>query len=176
MMFSDGIMVVFCIYFFSTHFSRVCLVYRQAAGLWWQDRLRPIVETVVNLTLNILLVRFFGVTGVMFSTIFCIVFIEGTWGASILFKHYFTEEKMASYLLKLLLSWGLTALSCAICYYICQKIALQGIAALIVNGIIASAVSLTIFAVGNSFLPEFRDALAFFLKLSGLKRLFAAKK
>ncbi len=174
MMFTDGIMVVFCIYFFSTHFSRICLVYRQAAGLWWQDRFRPIVETVVNLTLNILLVKWIGVTGVMFSTIFCIVFIEGTWGASILFRHYFTEEKMSVYLLKQLLSWGLTALSCGICYYVCKKLALQGIAALIVNGSIATVVSLTVFAAGNSFLPEFKPAIAFVGKLTGLNRL--AKK
>ena len=129
MMFTDGIMFVFCIYFFSIHFSRVCHVYRDAAGLWWQDRFRPIVETVVNLVLNILLVKYLGVTGVMFSTIFCIVGIEGTWGTRILFKYYFSEEKMSVYMLKLLWSWLLTAGSGAIVYFICRAIPMQGIPA-----------------------------------------------
>ena len=168
--------MIFCIYFFSIHFGRVCHIYRQAAGLWWQDRYRPIVETVVNLTLNILLVRLIGVSGVMFSTIFCIVFIEGTWGASILFRHFFTEEKMSKYMLKVLWSWILTALSGVICYWICHKIALDGIPALIVYGLIASAVSLAIFAAGSSFLPEFKDAIAFALKLAGLNKLLGRKK
>lgn len=176
MMFGDGIMVVFCVYFFSTHFSRICHLYRQAAGLWWQDRYRPIVETVVNLSLNILLVRFIGVSGVMLSTIFCIVFIEGTWGTAILFRHYFTEEKQSKYMLKLLYYWFLTALSGAICYFICSKIALEGIKALIVYGIIGSIVSVGIFVLGSSFLPEFKPSVAFALHITGIQKLLGKKK
>jgi O-antigen/teichoic acid export membrane protein len=170
MMFSDGIMVIFCIYFFSIHFSRVCHIYRDAAGLWWQDRFRPIVETVVNLTLNILLVRFIGVSGVMLSTIFCIVFIEGTWGTRILFKHYFTEEKQSKYMLKLLWLWILTAIAGAACYFTCSLIKLQGIPAIIVYGIIATVISIAVYAAGNSFLPEFKPAVQFALRLVGLKK------
>ena len=176
MMFEDRVMIVFCVYFFSTHFSRVAHLYRQAAGLWWQDRYRPIVETVVNLGLNILLVRFIGVTGVMFSTIFCIVFIEGTWGTRILFKYYFTEEKQSRYMLKLLWSWILTAVSCAICYFVCRRIPLDGIPAVIVYGCIGSAVSVVVYAVGSCFLPEFKPSIAFMLKLAGLNKLKARLK
>ena len=174
MMFEDGIMFIFCIYFFSTHFVRVCHLYRQAAGLWWQDRYRPIVETVSNLVLNILFVKIFGVSGVMFSTIFCMVCIEGTWGTRILFKHYFTEEKQSKYMLKLLWSWILTGISGAAVYFICKIIALDGIPALIVGGIIGSAVSVVVFVIGSSFLPEFKDACAFALHIVGMDKI--AKK
>jgi len=171
MMFDDGIMFIFCIYFFSTHFVRVCHLYRQAAGLWWQDRYRPIVETVSNLVLNILFVKIFGVSGVMFSTIFCMVCIEGTWGTRILFKHYFTEEKQSRYMLKLAWSWILTAISSAIVYLICKKIALEGIPALIVYGIIGSVVSVIVYVAGNSFLPEFKDACTFALHIVGMDKI-----
>ena len=171
MLFSDGIMAIFCIYFFSMHFSRVCHIYRDAAGLWWQDRYRPIVETVVNLTLNILLVKYIGVSGVMLSTIFCIVFIEGTWGTRILFKHYFVGEKQSTYMIKLLYTWGLTAVSCAICYVIYKLTNLSGIPAIIVYGLIATAVSNIIYAVGNSFLPEYKSAISFAKKLVSFKGL-----
>ncbi len=171
MLFSDGIMAIFCIYFFSIHFSRVCHIYRDAAGLWWQDRYRPIVETVVNLTLNILLVKFIGVSGVMLSTIFCIVFIEGTWGTRILFKHYFTGEKQSTYMLKLFYTWALTAVSCVICYAIYKLTNLSGIPAIIVYGIIATAVSNIIYAVGNRFLPEYKSAVSFAKKLVSFKGL-----
>ena len=170
MMFDDGIMVIFCVYFFSIHFSRVCHIYRDAAGLWWQDRYRPIVETVVNLTLNILLVRFIGVSGVMLSTIFCIVFIEGTWGTRILFKHYFTEEKQSVYMLKLLWTWIITAAAGAACYLICKAIKLTGIPAFIVYGIIATIIANAVYAVGNSILPEFKSTVKFALKLVGIKK------
>lgn len=170
MMFDDGIMVIFCVYFFSIHFSRVCHIYRDAAGLWWQDRYRPIVETVVNLTLNILLVRFIGVSGVMLSTIFCIVFIEGTWGTGILFKHYFTEEKQSIFMLKLLWLWVLTALAGAICYFLCKIIKLNGIPAFIVYGIVATLIANIVYAAGNSILPEFKPTVYFALKLIGIKK------
>jgi len=170
MLFGDGIMVIFCIYFFSTHFSRVCHIYRDAAGLWWQDRYRPIVETVVNLSLNILLVRFIGVSGVMLSTIFCIVFIEGTWGTRILFKHYFTEEKQSVYMLKLLLTWGLTAAAGVACYFVCGLIHLTGIPAFIVYGVVATIIANLVYAAGNSILPEFKPTVRFALSLVGIKK------
>nr|WP_316624100.1 polysaccharide biosynthesis protein [uncultured Ruminococcus sp.] len=170
MMFGDIVMVVFCIYFFATHFSRICHIYRDAAGLWWQDRFRPIVETVVNLSLNILLVRYIGVTGVMLSTIFCIVFIEGTWGTRILFKHYFTEEKQSKYMLKLLWLWIVTAAAGAACYFVCGMINLEGIPAIIVYGIIATVISFVFYAAGNCFLPEFKPAVSFALRLAGIKK------
>ena len=169
MMFENWIMIVFCVYFFSMHFSRVCYIYRQASGLWWQDRFRPIVETVVNLVLNVLLVKFIGPSGVMFSTIFCIVFIDGTWGTRVLFKHYFTEEKQSRYMLKLLWTWFLTAAAGAICYFICGRIKLQGIPALIVYAAVATVVANVVYILGSSFLPEFKPAAAFAKKLAGLK-------
>ena len=132
------------------------------------------METVVNLVLNILLVKYLGVTGVMLSTIFCIVGIEGTWGTRILFKYYFSEEKMSVYMLKLLWSWLLTAGSGAIVYFICRAIPMQGIPAILVYGIIGSAVSVVIYILGNVFMPEFKPAVAFALKLIGLNKV--AKK
>lgn len=170
MMFGDGIMIIFCVYFFSMHFSRVCHIYRDAAGLWWQDRFRPIVETVVNLSLNILLVRFIGVSGVMLSTIFCIVFIEGTWGTRILFKHYFTEEKQSKYMFKLLWTWIITTVAGVTCYFACKAINLSGIPAIIVYGIIASLIANVFYAAGNSILPEFKPTVNFALRLIGIKK------
>ena len=171
MMFGDSVMMIVCVYFFTMQFSRIILLYHQAAGLWWHDKYRPVVAAAVNLTLNILLVRFIGVSGVMLSTIFCIIFIECAWGARTLYRHYFTEEKMSHYLTRLLLSVVLTVLSGAICYVVCSKIPLEGIAALIVRAAIASVVSNLIFAAGSRFLPEFKPSIAFILRLTGLKKL-----
>ena len=184
MMFNDVIMVMFCVYFFSIHFVRVCHIYRDAAGLWWHDRYRPVVETVTNLSLNVLLVYLaqklklhgYEVSGVMLSTIFCIVFIEGTWGTRILFKHYFTEEKQSKYMMRLLWSWILTAIAGAICYVICMYIPLTGIPAIIVYGIIATVIANIIYALGSSMLPEFKPAVRFALKLVGMNKFIKKSK
>ena len=161
MLFGDGIMTIFCIYFLTQGFNRICYIYRQAAGLWWQDRYRPVVESVVNLTLNIVLVKYIGVVGVMLSTIFCLVTINCVWGTYTLFKHYFTEEHMSVFLLKLVLYTALTAISGTICYFICKWVGLSGVTAIIVNLAIATLISNIVFAVGSSFLPEFKPAISF---------------
>ena len=180
MMFEDYIMIIFCIYFFSMHFSRICHLYRDAAGLWWQDRFRPIVETLVNLTLNIVLVKYLGyiiplnnigVSGVMFSTIFCIVFIEGTWGTRILFKHYFTQVKMSKYMLRLTWYWILAIIAGGGCYFACSKIGLEGIPAFIVYGIVGTLITAVVYIAGTCFLPEFMPSVAFGFKIIGMKKI-----
>ena len=77
-------------------------------------------------------------------------------------------------MLKLLWSWLLTAGSGAIVYFICRAIPMQGIPAILVYGIIGSAVSIVIYILGNVFMPEFKPAVAFALKLIGLNKV--AKK
>ena len=74
-------------------------------------------------------------------------------------------------MLKLLWSWLLTAGAGAIVYFVCKKIALQGIPAVIVYGIIGTVVSAAVFCVGNSFLPEFKEAVAFALKVVGAEKI-----
>ena len=164
MLFGDGIMVVFCIYYLTQGFNRICYIYRQAAGLWWQDRYRPVVESLLNLGLNIILVKYIGVVGVMFSTIFCLVTINCIWGAYTLFKHYFTDEHMSVYLLKIVLFSVLTAISGTICYFICLWLGLSGIVAIIVNLLVATFISNIVFAAGSSFLPEFKPTINFVKK------------
>ena len=169
-MFDDGLMIIFCIYFLTNHFSRMGFLYRQAAGLWWQDRYRPVVESLVNLGLNILLVRYLGVAGVMLSTIFCICFIDCLWGGRVLFKNYFTEEKQSLYTLKLALYLVLTIFAGEICYLISSWIGIRGVTGIIINVIIASVIGNAIFALGTSFLPEFKPSVNFALRLVGIKK------
>lgn len=115
-LFNDGIMMIFCVYFYTWRMGDLCYTYRQAAGLWWQDRVRPVAEAAVNLLLNVVLVRFFGVAGVLFATILCLVFINAGWGARILYKYYFKEQSCIKYLKSLFQFGLLTFLGCLICY------------------------------------------------------------
>lgn len=88
-------------YFFMRMMNMVAYVYRQTAGLWWENRYRPLMEAFSNLFLNILLVRKFGVTGVMLSTVMTMLPFNTIWGSTILFRNYFSEEKQLYYLLRL---------------------------------------------------------------------------
>lgn len=86
-LFSNGAMLVFCVYYYVDMMGNLCFVYRQAAGLYQHRKWVPVLESVVNITLNILLVRRFGVVGVLLSTIFCQLFINLGWSSGILFDY-----------------------------------------------------------------------------------------
>ena len=73
-------------------------------------------------------------------------------------------------MLKLGLYWGLTMLAGEICYLISNWLGMEGVPSIIVNVVIASVVSNVIFAVGTSFLPEFKPSVRFLLKLAGIKK------
>lgn len=84
--------MLFAIYFYAQTMGDMVFLYRTAAGLWWQDRIRPIVEAAVNIVLNFILVIAWGIHGVILATIFTLLGINFLWGAYILFKHYFKRN------------------------------------------------------------------------------------
>ena len=174
LMFDDLTMSVFCIYFFTNRCGDICYTYRQSAGLWWEDRYRPIVEAVANLTLNIILVQIIGVTGVMLSTIIGLVFINAIWGSRILFKHYFTGYKQSSYLLELLLYTVVTTAACAASGAICSLLpqlgrTFAGFALIAARGVICMVVSNAIFWIVYRKMPQYRNMLALAKKIVRIK-------
>lgn len=97
-LFDMGMVALFCIYFYCLELGEITYVYREAAGLWWEDRYRPIIESVANLSLNLLLVSKFGVYGVIASTIISMVVISLPWTSYILFNKYFKKNVFSFYI------------------------------------------------------------------------------
>lgn len=112
---------------------KVVLTYKDAAGMWWADKWRPLVGCIVNLTLNIVLVKNFGVVGVMLSTVISYAFIEMPWETHVLFQNYFKHSEKDYYIemfaitLKMLIAGFLT-------YYICTFITVSHVAYGVRNG------------------------------------------
>ncbi len=170
-LFPTSLMLVFVVYFFTERMGNICFQYRQASGLWWEDRLRPIVDGVTNLTLNYFLVQSLGVVGVMLSTIFCQVIIDSLWGSRILFRSYFKEHRQRSYLLRLLLYCLMTAAACAASFLICRLIpepegrSVMAILWMIPRCLICLAVCFAFFLPVYRKLPEYTSARSLVLRL-----------
>jgi O-antigen/teichoic acid export membrane protein len=159
MMLGNSMMFLFCLYFWGMHVSYICYTYRQAAGLWWQDKVRPIVETFANLGLNIILVKTLGVSGVLLSTLLCLFLINAGWGAKVLFKYYFTDKKISSYFLRIVIYGAATFAACVVSYTICSKLTVGGWIGIILYGIIAFVCSNVILWITLHKLPEYRDTV-----------------
>ena len=96
LMFPFGMVILFCIYFFSIVSLRIVVIYKDAAGIWREDMFRCYLSCFLNLLINIASVRYIGVYGVIGSSVFVSVFID-PWIANTLFKVQFKDSPRLFY-------------------------------------------------------------------------------
>lgn len=143
------------IYFFLPRLTTMTYTYREAAGLWWEDRFRPLVATAVNLVVNILLVQIIGMNGVIISTLVCTIFINVPWGSYILFKNYF-KKPLKEYFGQLLYYLLITNLAGFVTLWICNLLPATGWIILFVKAFICCIVPNIIFFVFYKNMKEFK--------------------
>ena len=139
--------------------------YRQAAGLWWEDRFRPVVLTITNLTLSLILIQYIGMNGVILATIFCTLFITIPWGGRVLFKNYF-QLPMKEYYCNSLLYAVTTIFTGFACYVICNVfITENSLISLILKIIISAITANIIFWSIYMHKPEYKNMVLKFVKI-----------
>lgn len=74
-----SIVILLCVYFWFYELVMMISVYKDAGGIWHQDRFRPLIAGVVNLILNLVLVRIIGLYGIVLSTIISQVLVSLPW-------------------------------------------------------------------------------------------------
>lgn len=67
------VVILMTIYFYVYQIRKVILTYKDAGGIWWEDRYRPYIVMVVNLVCNLVMVQFIGIYGVILSTIISMI-------------------------------------------------------------------------------------------------------
>ena len=141
-------MLLFVLYFFVIQIRRTVLTFKNVSGMWWEDRYKPYVSMIVNLLMDIVLVKNIGVNGALISSIICIAFIEIPWEANVLCRELF-EKNVFRYLIKVLSFLGIAIINSGVVYILSINIfRTTGIFGLIVRGIFASIISIfTIFVV-----------------------------
>lgn len=132
---SDGMVILFCVYFYSLRVGDIAAIYRQSAGLWWEDRFRPIIESVANLTLNIFMVKFWGMVGVIISTIVTVIAINIPWASYVLFKYYFRKD-VRIYWKRIVINSLVVFIACLVTKIFSNFVGETGINALALKGMI----------------------------------------
>ena len=73
------IVVCLCVYFYLYETTRLLNVFKNAGGIWHEDRFRPLISAIVNLALNLISVNYIGIYGIVLSTIVALGVIEIPW-------------------------------------------------------------------------------------------------
>lgn len=165
LMFPYYVVLELCLYFYVYMIRKIPVVYKDAAGIWWEDRFRPYVCMVTNVVLNIILVQIIGISGIVLSTVFSL-FISIPWENRTIFKNVFHcgssayYKKMFSYAGSMLLGGLMTG-------WICSFFG-EGIPAFLLRCVMCVIVPNAIFLCLNCRRQEFKDSTAMLLRV--LKR------
>lgn len=114
-----SIVVLLCIYFWGFQLEKLLSVFKDAGGIWHEDRYRPLIYGVTNLVLNIIMVQFIGLFGIVLSTIITVFFISIPWIIHNIFSLLY-KRKSTGYLKSIVYY---TCVSCVVAvanHYICN--------------------------------------------------------
>lgn len=152
--------VCFCIYYFVYEINQLLNLYKDAAGIWHEDRFRTLITALSNLVMNLIMVQFWGIYGVILSTVLSTVFVGMPWLLHNLFTLLFDKSQLISYFKRLMLYAFVTCSGCIVTYGVCTMIMLTGWGLLIVRLIICCIVPNLIFLIAYRKLSEFEDSFS----------------
>ncbi len=151
--------ICFCVYFFIFEINQLLNTYKDAAGIWHEDRFRPLVTAIVNLGMNLGLVHVCGIYGVLLSTALSMLFVGMPWLLHNLFTVLFKKSQIRNYLFRLIRYTLITVVSCSVCVIICNCFNFSVIITLIVNAVVCCIVPNLIYLIVYHRMPEFRESL-----------------
>lgn len=159
LMLSISAVICFVVYFFVRQFNALFNLYKDASGMWHEDRLRPLAAALTNLALNLILVQFIGIYGILLSTVIAILCVGMPWLLHNLFTVIFDRKHMWSYIGSLLRYCLVVLFSCVITYLICSRINIGLIPTILVRGMICIIVPNTIYLLVFRKTDEYNQAL-----------------
>ena len=168
-MLSFKLVICICVYFFIRNINTLINMYKDAAGMWHEDKWRPLVVALSNLGLNVIMVQYIGLFGILLSTIITMAFIGMPWLIYNLFTVIFKRNAL-EFVFKMLFYGIITFAMCIITYTICSQIITTGIVGFIIKGIVIFVIANILFVIATFFLPEFNETKQLIKKI--LKRKF----
>ena len=148
----------FVIYFMVYQIPLFWVTYKDAAGIWRQDKFRPLIGASANLILNLLLVNYIGINGILISTIASYVFVSVPW-LLVNVKKYIIDYDLKYYLTRLFLYIIVMIASTILSKLICDSLKFRGLVEILVNLAISIIFGGGIFILCFSWTKEFKATL-----------------
>ena len=134
-------------------------------GIWWKLKYSNIAEAFGNVILNLVLGKLFGITGIILATIITIFVFNFMWRTIILFKEYFVGMSLQEYLRNHLYWIVGVVFAAMITWKICNRIHVNTILQIIVNGVICVLVPNIILLILFWKTKQFRNAKQFVMNM-----------
>ena len=151
--------VCLVVYYYIYEINQLLNLYKDAGGIWHEDRFRPLVTAVVNLGMNVIMVQFWGIYGVLLSTVLSMLFVGMPWLFYNLFTTMFDRTQFGSYLINLIKYTITAAISGVIVLLICNLINFGLLVTIIIRLMICVIIPLTIYMVIFAKSVEFKQSI-----------------
>lgn len=155
---SDFVIILMCIYFYIHSISDNATMIREATGVWWIGKEGAVIESLLNLLLDILFVRYWGIQGVLIATILALVCINLPFEYLSIFKGYFKID-VRQYFFKQVLYLANGIFVCGITYMVCRRFPLSNFKALMAEAGICILLPNVLYIILNFYRKEFKELL-----------------
>ena len=153
--------LLICVSYYLNRMRSAVNIFKEGAGIFWQNRFMPIAESVVNLFVSIVLGMFMGIDGVILGTIISTIVAPLWVEPKVLYKHYFKKsvwDYFKTYIRDVLIMIGVGV----ICYFVCSFIPDGGIWWLIARFAVCGGVTGLLLIVAYLPTKDFKNSLAWF--------------
>ena len=150
--------ILFCVYFIGYEYVMFMSVYKDAAGIWHDDRFRPLLSGIINVFLNLYLVNIMGLYGVILSTILSLYLVSAPWITVNVFKNIFPRENLWQFLRRTICYIGVIVISVGVVYLVTYLLSDNNLLFFIIKGIICIIVPNAVYWVFYHRLQEYKSA------------------
>lgn len=164
------IVILLCFYFWFYELVMMISVYKDAGGIWHEDRFRPLIAGIANLLINLILVNSIGLYGIIISTILSQLFISLPW--IIRNVNALIFDRSSSEYFKIITKNTLkVVLSTTIVYCIVSFIDMENLCGLMIKGISTVFLSMLVLIVFFKHDNQYNDAKKMLFRLLKLERV-----
>ena len=176
LMLDFSIVVCFVIYFYVCEVNQLLNTYKDAGGIWHEDRFRPLVTAITNLGMNLVMVQFWGLYGIILSTVLSMLLVGMPWLFHNLFTTMFEKKNMKKYLRSLAFYLSISIIACITSVIVCDFINFGLLATIIIRFIICLIVPNLIFLMVYVRKIEFKQSVQLVNKMLHGKLDFIVRK
>ncbi|MBO5468877.1 MAG: polysaccharide biosynthesis protein [Lachnospiraceae bacterium] len=152
---SFGCVILMCLYFYLYVTNHLMATYKDAAGIWHEDRFRPLCASMFNLALNLLMVRYIGIFAIILSTVLSYILVNMPWLIHNLFKVVFKRNKndfVRYYLKNIAIITSAAIITCIMCIWLPEKGIMTIILRLIISVSVPNIVFILLMGHGDDYI------------------------
>lgn len=117
--FDISIVIIIVVNIYLSGMRKSVLLFRDAMGLYYEDRYKPIFESIINIVASIILAKYLGVLGVFIGTTISTITTSFWVEPYILYKHGL-KQKVSNYFKKYTLYTLITFIISFLAFYLCS--------------------------------------------------------